>query len=135
MPEVPWTGLYVRVKADKSVEWVRCAVCDRPLKDPASMDRGVGPDCAQERDEEAQEEAREEARELDRERWRSNEPSNETADGSMLELPHEARDRLRREEGERELARRGLTTWIDERGQERVVDIRTGKIVRDPRPR
>jgi hypothetical protein len=56
----------------------------------------------------------------------------------MLELPHEARDRedrLQRQASERELARRGLTTWVDERGQERVVNLRTGKIVRDPRTR
>ena len=138
MPDLPWTGVYVRVKADRSVQWVRCAVCDRPLKDPISMQRGVGPDCAQEHGDQKQDEAREDARELDRARWRRGDPSNEAEDGSMIELPHEARDReerLRREASERELARRGLTTWVDGRGQERVVDVRTGKIVRDPRPR
>ena len=115
---------------------MRCAVCDRPLRDPASVQRGVGPDCAQEHGDQEQEKAREDARELDRARWRRGDPSNETEDGFLLEPPPEARDReerLQRQASERELARRGLTTWVDERGQERVVNVRTGKIVRDPR--
>lgn len=102
------------------------------------MQRGVGPDCRHEYGEQEQEKAREDARGLDRERWRRGDPSNETADGSMRESPHEARDRqeqLRRQARELELARRGLTTWIDERGRERLVDVRTGKIVRDRRRR
>lgn len=138
MPELPWTGIYIRVNADRSVEWVRCAVCDRPLKDAASVQRGVGPDCAQEHGDDEQEQAREDARELDRERWRREDPSNERADGSMLESPHEARDRrdqIRRQAHELELARRGLTRWIDEHGRERLVDVHTGKIVRGPRTR
>src|SRR4051812_14709783 len=138
MPELPWTGIYVRVNADRSVEWVRCAVCARPLTDPASMRRGLGTDCAHERGEEEQQRAREQARESDRQRWRRGDPSNETPDGSMLESPHEARDRQerkRRQAGELELARRGLTTWIDEHGRERVVDVRTGRVIRDPRAR
>lgn len=138
MPDLPWAGIYVRVNADKSVEWVRCAVCNRPLKDPASKHRGVGPDCAQERDDRDQDEARERARDLDRARWLRGEASNETEDGSIVELPQQARERedtLRRRASGRDLARRGLTTWIDERGHEQVVDTRTGKIVRDPRRR
>lgn len=100
------------------------------------MQRGVGPDCVQEHDERAQADALESARELDRERWRRGEPSNEAADGSIVETPKDARERetrQRRQADERELARRGLTIWVDERGRERVVDIRTGDIVRDPR--
>lgn len=136
MPDLPWTGVYVRVKGDRSVEWVRCAVCDRPLRDPASMERGVGPDCAQEYGDEEQERAREEARELDRARWRRGDRSNEMDDGFMLEAPKEARERedqLRRQASEADLARRGLTTWVDDLGVKRVVDVRTGKIVRDLR--
>src|SRR4051812_43987076 len=116
MPDLPWTGIYVRVKPDRSVEGVRCAVCDRPLQGPASRPGGVGPDCAQEHNAEEQEQAREHARGLDRARWRRGDPSNLPEDGTMLEVPQEARARQERETRdawELQLARRGLTIWGD----------------------
>lgn len=43
-----WAGSWVLVRRDGGVEYGRCAVCDRPLRDPSSRGRGVGPDCLRE---------------------------------------------------------------------------------------
>jgi hypothetical protein len=70
MPELPWVGSHVRVNADRSVEWVRCAVCHRVLRTPESRRAGVGPTCAEITPPGVVARALEQAREADRARWR-----------------------------------------------------------------
>lgn len=70
MPELPWTGHWIEVDADGQPSWRRCAICNQPLTDPASRERGVGPVCVVEHDDQEQDAARHQARLQDRALWR-----------------------------------------------------------------
>lgn len=94
MPELPWKGRHVAVAADGAVSWRRCAVCNRPLSDPESVARGVGPDCALEHDDQEQDDARAMALDADRSRW-SKEAREEKRAAARERWAREARERDR----------------------------------------
>lgn len=70
MPSLPWTGHYLGVNELGEPSWRRCCRCGRRLSNPESIERGIGPECIQEVNDQEADELRIAARENDRECWR-----------------------------------------------------------------
>lgn len=90
MPELPWVGEHVRVNEDRSVEWVRCVVCNRGLTTPESRALGVGSKCIEQTTEELRQELRETARVRDRRRWQSGSKSRLDPRDAPAAIPSES---------------------------------------------